>query len=313
MNQKKTRKLTVSIGIPVYNEEANIKELILRLVKQEQDNYMLKEIMVFFDGTTDNSVDIVKSLANRFKIIKMFIFKKRSGQQAMQNLMLKKYSGDLLMIVEGDALPADTGVIDELVHPFKKSSIKNLGIAVGNAEPVKPVGLFEKVMTQGSRMKSKMFSEWRGGDNIYCCNSAKILSRNFTQNLTWPLDLPEDVYTYFRLKQLNLKMVKQHRARFYFRNVTNFKDRKKQCTKFISGRRSFCKYFEPAWIKKEYSPPFGLVVKSVLSSFFRNPVLIVLYLLEVCINRITTLKVSKFDPLFMPHRSSKTLIYKQTE
>lgn len=47
------KKLSVSVGIPAYNEEQNIASLIFGILKQKVNNITLKEIIVISDGSTD--------------------------------------------------------------------------------------------------------------------------------------------------------------------------------------------------------------------------------------------------------------------
>ena len=52
----------VSIIVPVYNSEKYLKKCIQSIVSQEYDNY---EIIVVNDGSTDNSLKILKSFSER--------------------------------------------------------------------------------------------------------------------------------------------------------------------------------------------------------------------------------------------------------
>ena len=49
------KKLTVSVGIPAYDEEANIKSLLEAILQQRQENFILKSIIVVSDGSTDRT------------------------------------------------------------------------------------------------------------------------------------------------------------------------------------------------------------------------------------------------------------------
>jgi len=51
--------ITVSIGIPAYNEEANIGKLLSSLIKQKEAGFIIKEIIVVSDQSTDKTDEIV--------------------------------------------------------------------------------------------------------------------------------------------------------------------------------------------------------------------------------------------------------------
>ena len=63
--------MDVSIIIPVYNTEKYLKQCLESLIKQKTE--FKYEIICVNDGSTDNSVEVAESYANRFpsfKIIK---------------------------------------------------------------------------------------------------------------------------------------------------------------------------------------------------------------------------------------------------
>jgi hypothetical protein len=51
------KKPTVTIGIPVYQFEGNIKQLLLSLVKQQERRIQIKEIITYYDGCTDLKIN----------------------------------------------------------------------------------------------------------------------------------------------------------------------------------------------------------------------------------------------------------------
>src|SRR3989344_8939516 len=77
----------VSIGIPAYNEEANIKNLLTALLAQKQENFELLEIIVISDGSDDNTVEQAKSLAS--EKISVIDGKDRKGQAQRQNEIME--------------------------------------------------------------------------------------------------------------------------------------------------------------------------------------------------------------------------------
>ena len=47
---------SITIGIPAYNEEANIKYLLKLLLNQKIKNAAIHEVIVVSDGSTDGTV-----------------------------------------------------------------------------------------------------------------------------------------------------------------------------------------------------------------------------------------------------------------
>ena len=52
--------LTLTVGIPAYNEEANIIQLIDDILKQEYDGLELMKVIVSSDASTDSTDELVR-------------------------------------------------------------------------------------------------------------------------------------------------------------------------------------------------------------------------------------------------------------
>lgn len=301
------RNINLSVGIPAYNESENIIHLLDSLVSQKREGFTLLEIIVASDGSTDSTVNLVRRY-KKFQI-KIIEGKKRLGQQVRQNQLLRAFSGDVLAIIEGDILLADNSVLSQLVKPYLEGKM-NLGMVIGQGKPLKPEGFYERVLFHGLEFKRKLFASWRGGLNVYTAggHSMKAVSRQFAERLSWPKHVPEDAYTFFRLKELGFDVVRNPKAQAYMRNVTNFSDRKKQVKKFMSGKKALENFFPKDWLLAEYmiSPTF--VLKSLYKYFKKEPVWTVLFLGELVTNRIAVLRRSAFSALHDIYSSSKKLV-----
>ncbi len=300
-------KITLSVGVPAYNEAENITYLLDSLLRQKQDGFRLVEIIVVSDGSTDSTNELVKSY--RRGLVKLIEGKRRLGQQVRQNQLLETFKGDVLAVIEADILLADDKVLAELVKPFTKS-ISNLGMVIGQGLPVGPQGFYERILFHGLEFKRGLFADWKKGINVYTAggHSMKAMSRQFIEKFRWPKHVPEDAYTYFRLKELGLAMIRNPKARAYMRNVTTFSDRKKQVKKFIGGKVALEAHFPKSWLQAEYmiSPTF--VLRHLVGNFKKKPVWTTLFLGELVTNRIAVLRRSAFSALHEIYSSSKTLV-----
>lgn len=301
-------KLSLSVGIPAYNEAQNIGVLLGFLLQQNDSKFSLEEIFVVCDGCTDSTLEIVSSFED--KRIKIIEYHNRRGQQAAQNDIVNLFQGEVLILLEADTLPVEEDSLEKLIEPFIGEKVnKKTGLVLGTASRrLAPVNFLEKVLNFGSLLKEGVFLEWRSGDNVYACHghAGRALARHFAKELVWP-NVPEDAYMYFRLKQLDLEMVHSE-AIFQARNVTNFRDRKIQTKKFLAGKKVLEKYFDKNFILKEYSVPKSIVAKHIGRAFIKNPVLTVAYVLEVVVNRLYNKDTSSFDHLYTPYHSSKKLV-----
>ena len=89
LNTMKIKRPSVIVGIPAYNEEANILFLLNSILAQKQQNFNIMEILVVSDGSTDRTIKLVKSLKN--KKIKTFNDLKRLGKGSRINQLIKPH------------------------------------------------------------------------------------------------------------------------------------------------------------------------------------------------------------------------------
>ena len=88
----------ISIIVPVYNVEKYLKECLDSIVNQTLKDI---EIICVNDGSTDNSLDIIKDYASRDERVK-YIDKQNSGYGNSMNQGLDMVQGEYIGIVESD-------------------------------------------------------------------------------------------------------------------------------------------------------------------------------------------------------------------
>lgn len=126
--------MQVSIGIPAYNEEANIGNLLDCLLKQElPEDVKLDEIIIVASGCNDRTVDIVREYQKNSESIKLVVEEERKGHASALNLIFERARGNVIAIGCADTLPTPKAIA-YLVEPFKKSS--DVGAVVGRAVPI---------------------------------------------------------------------------------------------------------------------------------------------------------------------------------
>ena len=109
-------KLTLTIGIPAFNEEANIKGLILSIFEQEASTYSLEKLIVVVDACTDNTIDEILKIKN--SKIKLFINKQRKGKAYGLNVIARETSTDILVHLDADILLKNKKTIENIIEPI---------------------------------------------------------------------------------------------------------------------------------------------------------------------------------------------------
>ncbi len=89
----------VSIMVIVYNQVEVISETIMSCINQDYENY---EIVISDDGSTDGTVDVLKSLALSSNRIKLILNRVNQGIVANSNIALSNCSGEFIAFMGGD-------------------------------------------------------------------------------------------------------------------------------------------------------------------------------------------------------------------
>lgn len=106
------RKTTLSVIMPVYNEEDTVSQVLQKLVKQP----LVKEVIVVNDGSTDKSEKQIKKIKSQ----KIKYFKKENGGKGSAiRFGLEKATKDYVLIQDAD-LEYDPEDIPALLDPIRK-------------------------------------------------------------------------------------------------------------------------------------------------------------------------------------------------
>lgn len=92
------RRPLVSVILDNYNYGRFISEAIDSVLNQTYKNY---EIVIVDDGSSDNSVDIIKQYARQYSFIKP-IFKENGGQTSAFNVGYENISGEIIAFLDSD-------------------------------------------------------------------------------------------------------------------------------------------------------------------------------------------------------------------
>lgn len=95
-------KKKLSVIIPIYNEEGNIPALFERLNSVVSKMEVDKEFLFVNDGSRDNSIALIKTLASKNAFVKYIDFSRNFGHQVAVSAGLDKASGEAIVIIDAD-------------------------------------------------------------------------------------------------------------------------------------------------------------------------------------------------------------------
>lgn len=131
------KKKTLSIIIPVFNEEKTLEEIVKRVFKANLGVWD-KEVIIVDDGSTDSSKQKIQSLKDKFgKIIRPYFHKKNLGKGGAIQTGLKYFTGEAVIVQDSD-LEYDPKDIIKLLRKLEEGKAKIIfgsrGISVGKKE-----------------------------------------------------------------------------------------------------------------------------------------------------------------------------------
>ena len=110
--------MKVSIIAPIYNSSKYLEKCLDSIINQ---TYPDIEIILINDGSTDNSLDIIKKYQEKNKNIILYNIENH-GQGYARNLGIKKCQGDYIMFVDSDDY-VDTDIVSKLIKNISDSEV----------------------------------------------------------------------------------------------------------------------------------------------------------------------------------------------
>jgi glycosyltransferase involved in cell wall biosynthesis len=101
-NNPDASKVTLSVVIPLYNEEKSLAELYNRIILSLKSLSLNCELIFVDDGSTDNSFSVLKDLHKKDDRIKVIRFRKNFGKSAALSAGFKEATGKTIVTIDAD-------------------------------------------------------------------------------------------------------------------------------------------------------------------------------------------------------------------
>lgn len=123
----------VSVGVPAYNEQETIQQLLKAILNQPFGGAALEEVIVETSGSTDATNVKVVEMLQMDPRIRLISGEKRSGKTAALNTILQYAKGDVVVFIDGDVVLGES-CIPTLIRPLLSDG--SVGVASGNVMPI---------------------------------------------------------------------------------------------------------------------------------------------------------------------------------
>ncbi len=143
----------LSIIVPLYNEEGNVKELHRRIKEACESIAKSYEVIFINDGSSDNTIENCQGLSP----LKLINFRKRFGQTAGFDAGIKEAKGEIIITMDGD-LQNDPADIKLLLSEMEKGFDVVSGWRAKRKDPI-----MKKVFSRTANLLRKVLIQ----DNIH--------------------------------------------------------------------------------------------------------------------------------------------------
>lgn len=272
------KKVNLSVGIPAYNEELNIGNILKTILRQKQISYKLEKIYVVCDGCTDQTAEIVTQISKENPNVNLIKRDQRSGKVGALNKIYELNNSDYILTVDADLAFAKSDDFEEMIKVIKAD--KKLNFVGPRHIPVKPKSLMGMFAYYSYLSFEEAFLKIKNGNCFYSVMGCYLLKKDFSKAINYPKFAQADqviLYAmatrkskYNKLGRKNgFKLVKN--AHVFFRTVTTFYDWRVLGTRsVISDKANTVSYFGKS-ILKEYYMPRRLYIMALIKWFFKNP------------------------------------------
>jgi glycosyltransferase involved in cell wall biosynthesis len=218
--------LTITIGIPSYNEKQNIINLLRAI---EQQHTPIFEVLIS-DDSSDNTPNLVRDFARRSQLdIQLFHHDTRRGAAAAWNEIFQKAKGEIIVLYDADTIPHPS-CTSQLV-----SSIQgNIGICASNSQPVQAAGLAGRA--------SVFISKWLRSVRLAQLSQYTVMGRAVAINSddAKKIEIPAniiaiDLYIQCKILKMGRRVLYNDNAVVYFKPANDIQDLASQVIRAANG------------------------------------------------------------------------------
>ncbi len=132
----------ISVVIPVYNEEENISKISTEVLTSMPEGY-ISEVLFINDGSSDNTLAVLKELSNSNERVKYISFSRNFGHQYALKAGLDHSTGDAVISMDGD-LQHPPSLIPKLIERWES------GVDIVGTTRIdhRNTGLFKKISSK---------------------------------------------------------------------------------------------------------------------------------------------------------------------
>jgi len=235
--------VTISVGIPAYNEEKTISQLLHSILEQPVDGLVLKEIVVNASGSTDDTDAKVQAMMRVDSRTKLISGTRREGKAAALNDILQRVNSDLVLLIDAD-VTLEKNSMENLITPLLQN--EKIGVCSGNVMPVKDLsqkGFFEFASFFTRELHHELCSYLMSKGLAPKVNGTFYAFRGGIVNSFPPLVVSDDEYVSWLAQRKGYKIVYVPNALVFTKDPHSFGDFIKWQKRTLAGQLYMKRHF----------------------------------------------------------------------
>lgn len=294
---------TLSIGIPAFNEEKTLPQLLKALSKQLSPTFTVTEIAVLSDASTDSTDTLTKNWGVPVSLRRS---KVRQGKYPNLYAFFQTQNTDCVVILDADVQIKSQ---DFLTHLTKGIFDKTADLTAAKVRDLAPQTWVENALSASMALKYEVFESFNQGNNIFTCHGrARAFSRQLYRSM--PLQdasVAEDAFSYLWTVRNGLSYRYAPQAEVWYRLPKTLADHHKQSARFTSGFAELQMHPENASIlKSEQLSKLNLLMAAIRVAVTR-PLGFIQYLIVFGLSKVQRAQSNDLIATWTVAESSKQL------
>jgi cellulose synthase/poly-beta-1,6-N-acetylglucosamine synthase-like glycosyltransferase len=248
----------ITVGIPAYNEEKNIANLLQSLEGQRS---LISEVIVS-DDSSDRTPNIVNDFARRSSIsITLLHHDERRGAAAAWNEIFQRATGESIVLYDADTIPHPS-CTEQLASRMDENTI----LCASNSQPVQAAGVAGRA--------SVFISSWLRSVRLSGLSQYTVMGRALAidaaiaKKIQVPADMIAiDLYLQCRVLEMGLDVAYNDDAVVYFKPANSMRDLASQVVRAVNGHSQI----EDRVSRLKISLPLYVAVVQVLKNIVMDP------------------------------------------
>jgi cellulose synthase/poly-beta-1,6-N-acetylglucosamine synthase-like glycosyltransferase len=252
--------MRLTIGIPSYNEQLSIANLLKALETQVIDEHQISEIIIS-DDSADNTSDIVNDIARNSKMnITLIHHNKRRGAASAWNEIFANANGEIIVLYDADVIP------ETKTTSLLASSINNeVALCAANPLPVRQKGIAARATAFNSSWLRRVRKS--GLSQYTVMGRALSIRKDVARQITIPDVIAIDLYLQCKVLEQGYRIHYSDDAVVWFKPPTTLLDFTSQVARAVRGHEEISDYIK----KFNISLPSSALLKEAIKAALSDP------------------------------------------